>query len=148
MTQLAELDERVNKLTLEVVDIRGVATKAASDAAEVRAQLKGHNRILEALRKTQVEQGRQISDLQSEMRASFAGVDARFDKVEGEMRAGFARVDERFVGVEQRIDGMEQRFAQLEGEVKEGFATVGVELAKIGTLLRVAIRQPGQPVES
>jgi chromosome segregation ATPase len=137
MTQLAELDERVERLTVEVVDIRGVATKAGIDAADVRAQLRGHTRTLEALRETQVEQGRQISDLRSEMRAGFARVDERF-----------AGMDERFVSMEDRFTGMEKRFTRLEGEMKEGFATVGVELAKISTLLRVAIRQPGQPVES
>jgi predicted nuclease with TOPRIM domain len=151
MTELAELDERVNRLTLEVVDIRGIATKAEIDAADVRAGLRGHTKALEALRKTQLEQGRDIVDLRSEMRRGFARIDERFARIDER----FARIDERFAGIDgrldgmdKRFDGMDERFARLEGEMKEGFATVGVELAKISTLLRVAIKQPGQPVES
>ncbi|HEV8558645.1 MAG TPA: hypothetical protein VGR06_19935 [Actinophytocola sp.] len=144
MTELAELDERVNRLTLEVVDIRGIATKAEIDAADVRAGLRGHTKALEDLRKTQLEQGRDIVDLRSEMRRGFARIDERF----AGMDERFAGIDGRLDGMDKRFDGMDERFARLEGEMKEGFATVGVELAKISTLLRVAIRQPGQPVES
>jgi hypothetical protein len=141
MTQLAELDKCVNRLTREVVDIRGIATKAGIDAADVRAELRDHRRILEALRETQLEQGRDMRKGFFSMNQRFADVEDRFVRVDRDMREGFAVVDQRFTS-------MEERFTQLEDQVKEGLTTVVVELAKINTFLRVAIRQPGQPVES
>jgi hypothetical protein len=51
------------------------------------------------------------------------------------MDAGFAAVDMRFAGVDRR-------FATLEGEMREGFSTMGVGMAEINALLRIAIGQP------
>ena len=148
MTELAELEKCVKRLTKEVVDIRGVATRASMEAADVHTRLKGHTRTLEALRETQVEQGLRIdkgfAEMRAEMRAGFASVNERFVAVDER----FASMDKRFVSMDERFANLEERFGQLEGEVKQGFATVGVELAQIGTMLRIAIGRPGQPVES
>ena len=39
---------------------------------QLRAELRSHTRVLNALRETQVEQGRALADLRVEMRAGFA----------------------------------------------------------------------------
>ena len=57
---------------------RTLAAGADRDVSEVRAELRAHTRVLNALRETQVEQGRviaeqgrAIADLRTEMRVGF-----------------------------------------------------------------------------
>jgi septal ring factor EnvC (AmiA/AmiB activator) len=60
---------------------RTLAAGADRDVSEVRAELRAHTRVLNALRETQAEQGRTIAelraglaDLRVEMRAGFAAL--------------------------------------------------------------------------
>jgi hypothetical protein len=90
MSEPDEIDERVTRLEGEVVlarqdaaAARVLAGGADRDVAAMQSELRGHTRSLNALRQTQVEQGRQIRD-------GFAKVEERFVKVETEMREGFS----------------------------------------------------------
>ena len=113
MSELAKLDERVTRLEREMGDVRKLAASASAEVGDVHARLRAHTKSLEALRKTQVEQGQ-------------------------EMRAGFAAIDQRFASLTGEMNG---RFATLEGEMREGFAKVGVGMAQINALLKIVIDQ-------
>jgi hypothetical protein len=109
------------ELALVAADAQAARTLAAGadrDVAEVRAELRSHTRVLTALRETQVEQGRAISDLRVEMRT-------RFTAVESEMRT-------RFTAVESE---MRTRFTALEAEMRGGFATMAAAMADIVELV-------------
>jgi len=64
---------------------RLLAAAADHDVSEVRAERRAHTQALNALRETQLDQGR-------EMRDGFARQDRRIDGLEREMREGFATV--------------------------------------------------------
>ena len=49
-----------------------LAAGADRDVSEVRAELRAHTQGLNALRETQLEQGREITSLRQEMREGFA----------------------------------------------------------------------------
>jgi hypothetical protein len=78
-----------------------LATCADRDVADVRLALSAHNKVLQALRQTQLEQGEQ-------MKAGFAKFDAEFAAVHAELaeiRGGFATMK----------TGMEHIVTLLEG---------------------------------
>ncbi|MGH3796276.1 MAG: hypothetical protein ACRDSP_15440 [Pseudonocardiaceae bacterium] len=53
-----------------------LAAGADRDVSEVRAELRAHTQGLNALRETQLEQGREITSLRHEMREGFATLGA------------------------------------------------------------------------
>jgi hypothetical protein len=70
------------EIALVAADAQAARTLAAGadrDVSEVRAELRAHTRVLNALRETQAEQGRAIAELRAQTEAGFV-----------EMRAGFA----------------------------------------------------------
>ena len=92
---------------------RVLAAGADHDVSEVRAELRAHTSALNALRETQLEQGRRLDRM-----------DGRFDIMGG-----------RFDGMDGRLDGMGGRLGALEARMADGFATVGAGMAQIVTLL-------------
>ena len=90
MTDLAKLDDRVTKLEREMPEVRKLASGASSEASDVHVRLRAHTKSLEALRKTQVEQGKEIRELRTEMREGFAHLRQEFGRLAGEMRHGFS----------------------------------------------------------
>lgn len=69
---MAELREQVTLAKSDAVAARVLASGAARDVSEVRAELRAHTRGLNALRETQLEQGRAIDGLRQETRNGFA----------------------------------------------------------------------------
>lgn len=72
---------------------RTLAAGADRDVSEVRAELRAHTRVLNALRETQAEQGRAIASLRvefAELRVEFAELRGGFAELQVQMRAGFA----------------------------------------------------------
>ncbi|MGW7008787.1 hypothetical protein ACWGCW_39965 [Streptomyces sp. NPDC054933] len=72
---------RIDALEAEVTTLRedSATTRALTamndrDVAEFRTELRAHCQTLHALRETQLEQGRQIQALDTEMRRGFATV--------------------------------------------------------------------------
>lgn len=88
MSQPEDLPTRVSRLEEEVAEARVLAAGADRDVSHVQAALRAHTGTLEALRKTQVEQGK-------------------------EMREGFKKVDERFAKVDERFNKVDAGIAQI-----------------------------------
>jgi hypothetical protein len=65
---------------------RTLAAGADRDVSEVRAELRAHTRVLNALRETQAEQGRAIAELQ----VGLGDLQVGLGDLGVEMRAGFA----------------------------------------------------------
>ncbi|MCY7342503.1 MAG: hypothetical protein LH603_11830 [Pseudonocardia sp.] len=77
--ELARLRDQVAIVAADAGAARPLAVGADRDVSEVRAELRGHTRTLNALRETQVEHGNAILELRAET------VEMR-----AEMRGGFA----------------------------------------------------------
>jgi archaellum component FlaC len=119
VSQPEDLPTRVNRLEEEVAEARVLAAGADRDVSHVQAALRAHTGTLEALRKTQVEQGK-------------------------EMREGFKKVDERFAKMDERFNKVDERF----NKVDERFNKVDAGIAQITTLLKGTIGQSGSAGES
>jgi|tagenome__1003787_1003787.scaffolds.fasta_scaffold20654828_2 hypothetical protein len=77
------------EIALVAADAQAARTLAAGadrDVSEVRAELRAHTRVLNALRETQAEQGRAIAALRGE----FTELRGEFTELRLEMRTGFA----------------------------------------------------------
>jgi len=69
---VAQLREQAALTSSEAAAARMLAAGADRDASEVRAELRAHTQGLNALRETQLEQGREMAELGREMREGFA----------------------------------------------------------------------------
>jgi DNA-binding protein H-NS len=125
------IPERVSRLEHSVAEARKDAAAARilaggadRDVSEMRTELKAHTKLLNALRETQVEQGKEIRDLRTELRAEMREGDA---SIRAEMREGDA---------------------SIRAEMREGFAKMGVGMAQITALLTIAIDKPEESDES
>jgi chromosome segregation ATPase len=79
MSEPAELEGRVRRLETEMSEVRHLARGASWEVGSLRAELRSHTRVLNALRQTQVEQGRdldgfrqEVAELRTEMREGFS----------------------------------------------------------------------------
>ncbi len=108
-TRLTVLEREVARLREQTVLTSSEATAARGDAAaarvlaagadhdvsEVRAELRAHIQVLNALRDTQLEQAREMrqgfAEMRAEMREDFAGTRAEMHEGFAEMREGFAK---------------------------------------------------------
>lgn len=97
-----DLEQRVSALEVEVAQLREqsvltqtdaeaarvLASGADRDVSEVRAELRAHLGAINALRETQVEQGRRVdagfAEMRTEMRAGFTHIAALLGSIEGE----------------------------------------------------------------
>jgi len=111
---MEELERRVAALETQMHGVRDDAAAARvlaggadRDVSAFGARLDAHQRLLEALRETQVEQGERL-----------------------------ARHDERFDRLERRFDGLEGRFDGVENRMYLGFAGLERNQALILDLLR------------
>lgn len=84
--EMAELREQVTLAKSDAAAARVLAAGADRDVSEVRAELRAHTQGLNALRETQLEQGREIAQLRQDVG------DLRQDmgELRQEMRGGFA----------------------------------------------------------
>jgi hypothetical protein len=71
-SRFSKLEFEVTRLREDVASARALAALADRDVAELRTEMRGHHKVLNALRETQLEQGQQIDELRREMRAGFA----------------------------------------------------------------------------
>ena len=70
--EVAQLREQVALSSANAEAARVLAAGADHDVAEVRAELRAHTQALNALRETQLEQGREIREQGRGMREGFA----------------------------------------------------------------------------
>jgi chromosome segregation ATPase len=127
---MEELEGRVSALEAEMRSVRQDAAAARvlaggadRDVSAFGAKLDAQQRLLEALRETQIEHGRRL-----------AGHDKRFTSLE-----------QRFDGLEQRFDGLGQRFDSLESQMWQGFANLERGQNVILDLLRRSNGHDGEP---
>lgn len=104
--EVVRLREQVALSSSDAAGARVLAAGADRDVSEVRAELRAHTQALNALRETQLEQGRAIAGL-----------------------------DQRVTGLDQKVTGLDQKATGLDQKVTEGFATLGVGMAQITALL-------------
>ena len=95
---------------------RVLAAGADHDVSEVRAELRAHIQVLNALRETQLEQAR-------------------------EMREGFAEIREGFVEIRAE---MAEDVGAVRAEMREGFAKQAIGMAEITALLTKIAEPEGQ----
>jgi hypothetical protein len=107
---VAHISEQLAIISSDAAAARMLAAGADHDVSEVRAELRAHTQALNALRETQLEQGRKIDEQGREMRACFAEQD-------------------------QRIDEQSRRIDEQSREMREGFATLATGMAQITALL-------------
>jgi hypothetical protein len=69
---VAQLREQFTLTSSDAGAARMLAAGADHDVSEVRAELRAHTQALNALRETQLEQGRKIDEQGREMREGFA----------------------------------------------------------------------------
>ena len=103
---MAVSDEEFQELAVKVEGLSSRVRTLEDDRAIDRAEAQVRHRALidsmQALRVTQVEQGRDIARLGTDMKQGFANVDRRF-----------ANVDRRFAGVEEHLGGVQATLAHV-----------------------------------
>lgn len=72
--RLTSLEHEVARLREEAAAARALAAMADRDVSEIRTELRGHNQVLNALRETQLEQGRKIDEQGWKIDEGFAKV--------------------------------------------------------------------------
>src|SRR4051812_48535893 len=125
MSEAPELETRVTRLEERMAEVHHLASRADHEASDVHARLRAHTKSLEALRETQLEQGR-------EMRKRFAQVDDHFAKIDDR----FAKIDDRFGKIDDRFGKLDDRFGKLEAKVDAGFAKVDDNFGRLETWVR------------
>ncbi|MBX9396442.1 hypothetical protein K4749_23325 [Streptomyces sp. TRM72054] len=68
------LEAEMDALREQITTTRAVVAINDRDVAEFKTELRAHKQVLQALRETQIEQGREIAELRTEMRNGFATV--------------------------------------------------------------------------
>ena len=104
--EVVRLRDQIAVTSSEVAAARVLAAGADHDVSEVRAELRAHTQAVNALRETQLEQGRSIAGL-----------------------------DQRVAGLEQKVADLDQSVTSLDQKVIEGFSMLGSRMAQITALL-------------
>jgi len=113
-TSLTTLEVRVTKLEREMKEVQNqgsaarlLASGAHEDTGTIGAKLNAQTSVLEKLRETQVEQGKEITSLRTEVATLTNDVHQLDTKVEGletEMRAGFTEMRAGFTKLTEMIN--------------------------------------------
>jgi chromosome segregation ATPase len=114
--EVTELREQVTLARSDAAAARVLASGADRDVSEVRAELRAHTQCLNALRETQLEQGRAIHELRQDVDGLRQDVD----------------------GLRQDVDGLRQDVDELRQEMRQGFGTMATGMAQITALLTQA----------
>ena len=104
--RVAALETQMRSVRQDAAAARVLAGGADRDVSAFATRLDFQQRLLEALRETQVEHGRRLG-----------------------------RMDERLGGVDGRLGGVDERINSLENEMRRGFSTLAVGQAEILALL-------------
>ncbi len=104
--EVVRLREQVALNSSDAAAARVLASGADHDVSEVRAELRAHTQALNALRETQLEQGRAITGL-----------------------------DQKVTSLDQKVTSLDQKLAGLDQKVTDGFAMLGTGMAQITALL-------------
>ncbi len=118
---MTTLEVRVTKLEREMKEVQNqgtearlLATGAHEDTGTIGAKLNAQTSVLEKLRETQVEQGKEIGSLRTEVATltndvhqldtKVEGLDTKVEGLETEMRAGFTEMRAGFTKLTEMIN--------------------------------------------
>lgn len=119
--EVARLREQAALTSSDAAAARTLAAGADHDVSEVRAELRAHTQSLNALRETQLEQGRLLAE------------HGRALDDHGQALAGHGQA---LAGHGQALAGHGQAIVSLDQKMSEGFATLHSGMAQITTLLQ------------
>lgn len=114
-----DIESRLSAVEREVAQLRETSSLAATDAgaarvlaagadhdvSEVRAELRAHTSALNALRETQLEQGRRLDGLDGRL----DGLDGRIGRLETRMTDGFATVGAGMAQIVTLLERLDDR---------------------------------------
>jgi len=129
--EVARLSGELDRTGQDAAAARLLATGADRDVSDVRSQLRAQRQLLQALRDTQVEQGRRLDQLEGRM----AAVELRLTALEDRVAGMDARLTGRMDGLASRMDGLEAEMRDGFAEMRNGFAEMRNGMAHIVTLL-------------
>ena len=102
---VAQLREQQGLSASDAAAARVLAAGADHDVSEVRAELRAHTSALNALRETQLEQGRRLDRVDGRLDR----MDDRFDGLETRMTDGFATVGAGMTQIVALLEGLDGR---------------------------------------
>ena len=102
---VAQLRAQQELTASDAAAARVLAAGADHDVSEVRAELRAHTRALNALRETQLDQGRRLDRMDGRL----DGMDGRFDGIETRMADGFATVGAGMAQIVTLLEGLGDR---------------------------------------
>ncbi|MEV6826545.1 hypothetical protein [Amycolatopsis sp. NPDC051102] len=79
--RVTALEEQVQQSRHDAAAARILAGTADRDVSDFKQTLNGHTQVLNALRETQIEQGREIVDLRPEMRSGFTKINVSVEQM-------------------------------------------------------------------
>ncbi len=139
--EVVRLRDQVALTSSEAAAARVLAAGADHDVSEVRAELRAHTQALNALRETQLEQGRAIAGLDQRvagLERKVAGLDQRVTSLDQKIAGLDQRVtslDQKMTSLDQKMTSLDQKMTSLDQKMTEGFAMLGTGMAQITALL-------------
>ena len=97
MTSPEDIERRLKAAASDAAAARVLAAGADRDCSEMKAELRSHTTVLNAVRETQVEQGKTLAE-HSKTLAEHGQAIARLEKT---MNEGFAKTEQQFAKVGQ-----------------------------------------------
>ena len=104
--RVAALEGQMRHVRQDAAAARVLAGGADRDVSAFGARLDAQQRLLEALRETQAEQGQRLVGLESEMRQGFATLESRLGGVDGRL-AGLEGGQAQILDLLRRRNGRE-----------------------------------------
>ena len=133
--EVAQLREQAALSSSDATAARVLAAGADRDVSEVRSELRAHTRALNALRETQLEQGRMLTE-HGQMLTEHAQMLGEY----GQMLGEYGRA---ITGIRQQLGDHGLAIVSLDQKVSAGFTTLHTGMEKIITLLENAGPEPG-----
>jgi hypothetical protein len=99
---VAGLRDQVTRASDDAAAARVLATGADHDVADIRAELRAHTQVLNALRETQLEQGRRLFGMEGRL----DGVEGHLDGMELRMADGFATLGAGMRHITALLEGL------------------------------------------
>jgi chromosome segregation ATPase len=98
--EVARLKDGVSVSRADAAAARVLAGGADRDISDVRTELRAHTQVLNALRETQIEQGRRLSQLD----AKVGQLDTKVDQALGMLSTGMAQIVALLSGPRDKAD--------------------------------------------
>jgi chromosome segregation ATPase len=140
--EVARLREQAALTSSDANAARVLAAGADHDVSEVRSELRAHTRALNALRETQLEQGRMLVE-QGRMLVEQGQMLAEHGEGITSIRQELAEHGEGITSIRQELAEHGRAIVSLDQKMSAGFATLHTGMAKIAALLQNAGSEQG-----